>query len=68
MSDFTNKQGTAEQNLSNFVSLLLVDECKDWLEILCTLMLNHQPCNDIHLFGVENCIFYKGTVLNLSGE
>ena len=68
MSDFTNKQGAAEQSLSKFVSLLLVDECKGRLEILCALMLNHQPCNDIRLFGVENCIFYKDTVLNLSGE
>ena len=58
MSGFTNKQGAAEQSLSNFVSLLLVYECKDRLEILCTLVLNHQPCNHINLFGVENCIFY----------
>ena len=57
MSGFTNKQGAAEQSLSKFVSLLLVDEYKDRLETLCTLMLNHQPCNNINLFGVENCIF-----------
>lgn len=46
-----------QNSLSKFVSLLLVDEYKDRLETLCTLMLNHQPCNNINLFCVENCIF-----------